>query len=69
MRSMERQLRDDLAEQIEAPARNIAVDCPSSVEWTAGSDFRCTAEDKRGNRVFITVYMENDDGEYTWRTS
>lgn len=69
MAAMEDQLREELADQIGANPERLSVECPSSIEWSAGDDFKCFAEDKRGNRVGITVSMQNDEGEFAWETS
>lgn len=64
MPGVERELAAAIEEQTEA--RTVKVECPDSIDWQAGSDFRCFAEDARGNRAKVTVYMENGDGAYSW---
>lgn len=58
-----------MADQLNVPAGRLTIDCPNSVEWTAGNEFRCTAEDGRGNQRTVTVFMQNGDGEYYWEVN
>lgn len=69
MGEVENTLSGEIAEQVGVNAERIAVDCPSEITWAVGEDFRCIAEDNRGNQVKVTVYMENDEGEFSWETS
>lgn len=45
----------------------VDVDCPDSIDWEAGGDFRCFAEASEGGATRVTVYMENDEGEWSWQ--
>lgn len=60
--AIEKAIRDDLADQ----GSNATVDCPSSIDWEAGSEFHCVATDDQGGRYRVTVSMENDEGDVTW---
>lgn len=66
MPGVEGQIRDDLAEQLDINPDRLTLDCPSTIDWRPGDEFRCFAEDKRGNRRQVVVHMENDKGEITW---
>ncbi len=60
---IEREIETWAAEQI---GETVTVDCPSEIEWRTGGDFRCVMEDRQGTTAKVTVYMENDAGDYTW---
>lgn len=63
MAALEKQIDTDLTQQIDAP---VEIDCPSSIEWRVGEDFKCTAT-VDGQTTLITVSMQNKDGEYVWQ--
>lgn len=44
----------------------ITVRCPDPIEWRVGEDFHCIAR-QGGQSLGVTVTMENDDGDVTWR--
>lgn len=69
MPELENRIAVDLADQIDAKADQIDLNCPDSIEWRVGDEFRCYAEDDRGNRVQIVVHMENDEGDLTWEVA
>lgn len=47
--------------------QRVTVDCPSQIDWEAGEEFHCFAEDGSGQSARVTVTMENDDGEWSWQ--
>lgn len=67
MAEVEDSIRVDLADQLDVPANSIDVECPQSIEWRVGEEFRCFAEDDTG-RAKITVHMENEEGSFSWET-
>lgn len=46
--------------------RGVQVDCPEQIDWEAGGEFHCFAEDRSGQTARITVHMENEAGEWSW---
>lgn len=57
-------IEDGIADQTDTEA---TVDCPDSIDWEAGGDFRCFAETEDAGTVRVTVYMENKEGEWSWQ--
>jgi hypothetical protein len=64
MAAIEEEIEAGIVDQADL---DVTVDCPSSIDWKAGEDFRCFAEADDGSRLRVTVYMENDEGEYAWQ--
>ena len=67
MAKIEKDIAAEISEQEDL--EDVTLECPSEVTWKPGSDFHCT-----GDAMFlladsfrVTVSMENDKGEYTWK--
>ena len=46
---------------------SATVDCPDSIDWSAGGTFQCLIRDGDGNPVGVTVTMGTDVGDVTWQ--
>jgi hypothetical protein len=44
----------------------VTVNCPDQIDWRVGGDFHCIGK-AGGQRFGVTVSMENDAGDITWR--
>lgn len=44
----------------------VTVNCPDQIDWRVGGDFHCIGK-AGGQRFGVTVSMENDAGDVTWR--
>ena len=44
----------------------VTVNCPDQIDWRVGGDFHCIGKAGR-QRFGVTVSMENDAGDVTWR--
>lgn len=44
----------------------IKVTCPSDIPIEAGRDFHCLVSDDQGNKIRVTVTIEDDKGTVTW---
>lgn len=65
---IEESIAADLAKQVGVKRQRVEIQCPSSVDWEVGADFRCVVEDTRtGEKVRTTVTMEDDEGFFTWQ--
>jgi hypothetical protein len=62
--AIESEIEQGIVDQTEVETE---VDCPDSIEWKAGGDFRCFAEAEDGSSTRVTVYMENKEGEWSWQ--
>lgn len=70
MADIENEISDQWEEQ--AGFKDVEVSCPDPIEWRVGEEFHCTGSilgmgGGRGDPQRVTVYMENEDGAYTWQ--
>lgn len=66
MAGFETELGAAIAEEVDADPSDITVECPNEIDWDPGNTFRCFVTDDAGTKAKVTIYMENNDGEYTW---